>query len=170
VSLDTQILDQRQKLEALQSAFAQNGAQLTAEYQALDAQRKALKQGDTAAITKFNVAAADYQTRNQQRKQMQQDIDAGQKQLDALLDARSRAAATPKVLMYTTSHCPACKAAKQYLAQKGVPYQEIDVEQSRDGAEAFQKLGGRGVPLIMVGEKRMDGFNPQALEAVLAGA
>ena len=98
---------------------------------------------------------------------------AAQTALDQLLDARSRAKAGggagggKQVIMYTTSHCPACKAAKQYLAQKGIPYREIDVEASRDGMEAFQKLGGHGVPLITVGEKKMEGFNSQELEKML---
>jgi len=171
-SLDIQIQQQRQKLEELRAAFAQDGAELNEEYRTLEAQRKALKPADTASITKFNQAAAAYQARNLQRKQMQQEIDAAQKQLEALLEARTHAAAPPsasthKVVMYTTSHCPACKAAKQYLAQKGVPYEEIDVEASREGAEAFRKLGGRGVPLILVGDKKMEGFSPQALDTLL---
>jgi glutaredoxin len=169
---NAQIQQHRDHLEALQGAFAQDGADLTRQYQALEAQRKALKPANTAAITKFNEAAAAYQARNVKRKEMQQEMDTTQKELDDLLAARSRAATAavagkPKVIMYTTSHCPACKAAKQYLAQKGVPYQEIDVESSRDGAAAFQKLGGHGVPLILVGDKKMEGFSPQALDALL---
>ncbi|MEP6671580.1 MAG: glutaredoxin domain-containing protein [Chthoniobacter sp.] len=169
--LTAQIQEHRQHLEALQGAFAQDGTELTKQYQALDAQRKALKPKDTAAITIFNEAAAAYQARNTARKQMQQQIETTQHELEALLDARSRNA-TPgasgkKVVMYTTSHCPACKAAKQYLAQKGVPYDEIDVETSRDGAQAFQKLGGHGVPLILVGDKKVEGFSAQALDALL---
>ena len=169
--LGAQIADHRQQLEPLQAAFAQDGADLTKQYQALEAQRKALKPGDAAAITKFNESAAAYQARNAKRKQMQQQIDTLQRELTAMLETRARneaeAANRKKVVMYTTSHCPACKAAKQFLAEKGVPYEEIDVETSRDGALAFQKLGGRGVPLILVGDKRMEGFNPQALAAAL---
>jgi glutaredoxin len=170
--LNAQIQEHRQQLETLQGAFAQDGVELTKQYQTLDAQRKALKPGDSGAVTKFNEAAAVYQARNTARKQMQQQIDATQRELETLLDTRSRnpaaAAATgKKVVMYTTSHCPACKAAKQYLAQKGVSYEEIDVETSRDGQQAFQKLGGHGVPLILVGDKRMEGFNSQALDAML---
>jgi len=167
--MNTQIQQHRQQLETLQAAFAQDGAELTKEYQALEAQRKALKPTDTEAIAKFNVAAAAYQARNAKRKQMQQEIDTVQRELAALLETRARneVANQKKVVMYTTSHCPACKAAKQFLAQKGVPYEEIDVETSRDGAQAFQKLGGRGVPLILVGDKKMEGFNAQALEAAL---
>lgn len=170
--LTTQIQEHRNKLELLQGTFAQDGITLTKEYQQLDAQRKALKPGDTGAVTKFNEAAAAYQAKNTARKQMQQQMDTVQKELDGLLEARSRNAATnsassKKVVMYTTSHCPACKAAKQYFAQKGVNYEEIDVEASRSGYEAFQKLGGHGVPLILVGDKRMDGFSAAALDAML---
>jgi glutaredoxin len=172
--IDAQILEHRQRLEASQGAFAQDGVELTKQYQALELQRKALKPADTAAITKFNEAAATYQTRNAARKQMQAQIETTQRELEGLLDTRARKAApsistasSKKVVMYTTSHCPACKAAKQYLAQKGVPYQEIDVETSRDGNQAFQKLGGHGVPLILVGDKKMEGFSPQALDAML---
>ncbi|MDR3406502.1 MAG: glutaredoxin domain-containing protein [Chthoniobacter sp.] len=181
--LTAQIQEHRQHLEALQASFALDGADLTKQYQALDAQRKTLKPKDTAAITKFNAAAAAYQARNTARKQMQQQLDTAQRELTALLDARSRNAAPSvppapappvasgasgkKVVMYTTSHCPACKAAKQYLAQKGVPYDEIDVETSRDGAQAFQKLGGHGVPLILVGDKKLEGFSAKALDAIL---
>jgi len=167
--LDTQIAEQRQHLETLQATFAQDGAELMKQYQTLDAQRRALNPKDTAAIAKFNETAAGYQARNGQHKQMQQEIDATQKQIDTIADNRARTAEADrhKVVMYTTSHCPACKAAKQYLAQKGVSYREIDVEQSPEGAQAFQKLGGRGVPLILVGDKKMEGFSPQALDALL---
>jgi glutaredoxin-like YruB-family protein len=168
-NLDQEIQDQRQKIESLQAAFAQDGVELTKQYQSLEAARKALKPKDAAGIAKFNEAAAAYQARNLRRKQMQQDIDAAQKQLESLLDTRSRAAAAAahKVVMYTTSQCPACRAAKEYLAKKGVPYQEIDVESSREGAEEFRKLGGRGVPLIVIGNKRMEGFSQQTLDAAL---
>jgi glutaredoxin len=171
-----EIQEHRDQLELLQASFAQDGVELTKQYQQLDAQRKALKPGDTEATLKFNEAAAAYQARNTARKQMQQRMDTTQKELDELLEARSRSAArnassnnsnNKKVVMYTTSRCPACKAAKQYFAQKGVSYDEIDVETSRSGYEEFRRLGGQGVPLIMVGDKKLEGFNAMALDAML---
>jgi hypothetical protein len=92
-NLDQQIQDERQKIESLQGTFAQDGVDLTKQYRALEAQRKALKLANTGAVTKFNQDAAAYQSRNLRRKQMQQDIDAAQKQLDVLLETRSRATA-----------------------------------------------------------------------------
>jgi glutaredoxin len=180
VDLNAQIAEKRQSLETLQAAFAHAGRDLPAEYQQLEKRRKVLKTGDEAAITKFNEDAAAYQARNTKLKEMQKEITGKQAALDQLLDARSRAkvpgagtsagarsASAKKVVMYSTSHCPACKVAKQYLTQKGIPYQEIDVETSREGQEAFQRLGGTGVPLIVVGEKKMTGFNSQELERML---
>ncbi|EDY15808.1 hypothetical protein CfE428DRAFT_6661 [Chthoniobacter flavus Ellin428] len=94
--LNAQIQEHRQRLETLQATFAQDGAEMTKQYQDLDAQRKALKPGDTAAITKFNETAAAYQTRNTARKLMVQQIATTQHELDELLDKRSRAnAAAP---------------------------------------------------------------------------
>jgi len=90
--LTAQIQEHRDKLESLQGTFAQDGVTLTKEYQQLDAQRKALKPGDTEAVAKFNEVAAAYQAKNTARKQMQQQMDTLQKELDGLLEARSRAA------------------------------------------------------------------------------
>ncbi len=171
--LSTQIADQRKKVEELQGTFATVGQDLPALYQQLEKRRTGLKTSDQAAITKFNEDAAAYQAKNKKQKEVQQELTIAQTVLDQLLDARLRAAApggkagSKQVIMYTTSHCPACKAAKQYMAQKGIRYQEIDVEASREANEAFQKTGARGVPLIMVGDKKMEGFNSQELDRML---
>lgn len=168
--LNAQIQEHRQKLESLQATFALDGLELTKQYQALDAQRKALKPDDTVAITKFNEVAAAYQTKNTARKQMQGQIDSTQSELDSLLDARSRAAAKPsskKVVMYGTTHCPACEMARQYFVKNGVHYEEINVEGNRASYDEFKKLGGTGVPLILVGDKKLEGFNAYQLDLAL---
>jgi hypothetical protein len=48
-----------------------------------------------------------------------------------------------------------------------VRYEERDVEKSPDARAEFERLGGRGVPLIMVGTEKMDGFNEQRLNQIL---
>ena len=72
-----------------------------------------------------------------------------------------------EVIMYSTSWCGACKAAKGWLEDKGIPFVEIDVERSRDGRRQFEELGGRGVPLIVVRGKVLRGFNPAEMERLL---
>src|SRR5262249_22462138 len=92
--LSREIQEHRDQMEALQATFAQEAADLGKEYQALEAQRKALKPGDTAAILKFNEAAAGYQARNARHKQVPEQIAKTQQELTALLDTRARDQAT----------------------------------------------------------------------------
>ena len=75
-----------------------------------------------------------------------------------------------KVRICTAVWCGYCKKAKAYLAKRRVPFEELDVETSDRGRNEFAQLGGRGVPLILVGSQRMDGFDAGGLEAMLAAA
>jgi glutaredoxin len=82
----------------------------------------------------------------------------------------SPAKAKDKVRIYTAVWCGYCKRAKAHLAAKGVPYDEMDVETSERGRSEFAQLGGRGIPVILVGSQRMDGFDASGLDAMLAAA
>lgn len=72
----------------------------------------------------------------------------------------------PRVILYTTAWCQYCKQARNYMRNHGVPYREYDVETSEKGRSDFKKLNGRGVPLILVGDKRMDGFSSTNFEKI----
>lgn len=80
------------------------------------------------------------------------------------------AASAAKVKLYTTTWCGYCKKAKAYLQARGTPFQEIDVENSAQGKSEFSALGGRGVPVILVGNQRMDGYSEGGLEGLLKQA
>jgi len=68
--------------------------------------------------------------------------------------------AFPDVVIYTTSWCSVCKKTKAWFSENGVPYQEYDVEKSRANYMAYQQQGGKGgVPFIIVGENKMEGFD-----------
>jgi mycoredoxin len=57
-----------------------------------------------------------------------------------------------KIVMYTTPWCRDCKAAKKFLAERGVPFEEIDIEQRPEAAEIVMRLndGMRKVPTLDV--------------------
>ncbi len=77
--------------------------------------------------------------------------------------------ATRQIVIYSTPTCPICKRAKEYLTKKGIPYQEIDVAADRKAAqEMIQKSGQMGVPVIIVDNELMVGFNQSKLDALLA--
>ncbi len=75
-----------------------------------------------------------------------------------------------KVVIYTTRRCGYCRQAKAWFASKGVAYTEYDVENSDRGRRDYKKLGGSGVPIILVGDKRLNGFRADRLAAVLRKA
>lgn len=64
------------------------------------------------------------------------------------------------VKVYTKKVCPYCTRAKALLGRKGVPYEEIDVEND-DALRAWlvQATGQRTVPQIFVGDRSLGGFS-----------
>lgn len=88
----------------------------------------------------------------------------------------STASATPptavprgEVVLYMATWCGYCKAAKAYLAQKSIAYRELDID-TPAGKTAFTQIGGRGVPVLLAQGQRINGFSPQAYDAVFITA
>jgi len=64
-----------------------------------------------------------------------------------------------KVVMYSTSWCGYCRQARQFFARHQIPFTELDIEKDANAKIAYDKLNGRGVPLILIDDARMTGFN-----------
>ena len=64
-----------------------------------------------------------------------------------------------RVVMYATSWCPYCQQARNYFRQQGISYTEYDIERDADAKRRYQSFGGRGIPVIFVGKRRMNGFS-----------
>ncbi len=79
-------------------------------------------------------------------------------------------AATPApgtVVMLATDWCPYCARARRFLTGRGVPWCEYDTETSARGIELYRGHGGRGVPIIIVGDDVLHGYDEQALVRLL---
>ena len=74
------------------------------------------------------------------------------------------------IKLYTTARCGYCKRARAYLASRGLAYTEYDVETSSVGRADYARLKGRGVPIIFVGDQRMDGYSEAGLAQLLQNA
>ena len=70
-------------------------------------------------------------------------------------------AANQRVIMYATSWCPVCEQARRHFRYNNVQYVEYNIEDNPGARERWRKLGGRGVPLIVVGDQLMSGFDAQ---------
>ena len=73
---------------------------------------------------------------------------------------------TQQVVIYTAAWCGVCRQAKAYFRNNGIAYREYDIEKSRQGRLDYQRLKGTGVPIILVGGQRLDGFSPARFEAL----
>jgi len=69
-----------------------------------------------------------------------------------------------KVTVYSTQNCPYCRIAKAFLEKHGVPYESIDVGADIEAAKKMTDLSGqRGVPVIMVDDEVIVGFDSERL-------
>jgi|GEM_PF-791035 len=71
------------------------------------------------------------------------------------------------VELYGTSWCGYCANARRFFDANGIPFADLDIERSPAAEQAFQQLGGRGVPLIRVGDEIIHGFSPDDLRRAL---
>ena len=71
-----------------------------------------------------------------------------------------------KVVMYATSWCPYCQQARNYFRQRGIPYTEYDIERDAEAKRRYQAFGGRGIPVIFVGKRRMNGFSESGFNKI----
>lgn len=89
-------------------------------------------------------------------------------------EVAARGEATADVVLYGASWCGACKQAKQFLAEKGVPFIEKDIEKEPSARTEMlakakeQGVRAGGIPMIDVRGQLVGGFDPARLERLLA--
>lgn len=81
--------------------------------------------------------------------------------------AAATATAEPAVTLYVQDGCGYCARARQLLEARGVVYTERNIADAEVNAD-WRALGGQGVPLLTVGDTRVQGFDQTRIEAALA--
>ncbi len=74
-----------------------------------------------------------------------------------------------KIEIFSQPTCPACNELKEYLKNKGVPFEDHDIlsdDKALDTMLHVHKV--RVTPLVIVGGKKLIGFNVEELEKALA--
>lgn len=73
-----------------------------------------------------------------------------------------------EVTIYSTPTCHFCHMTKDFLNEKNIPFKDynvaIDLEKRQ---EMVDKSGQMGVPVIVIGEEVMVGFNREKLSEAL---
>ncbi|HEX5057516.1 MAG TPA: glutaredoxin family protein [Gammaproteobacteria bacterium] len=83
--------------------------------------------------------------------------------------AANKPAKSKRVVMYSAEWCGVCKRAKQYFAEKHISYTDYDIDTNPKGKADYEKLDARGVPVILVGNRRMNGFSAGGFEELYYG-
>lgn len=66
-----------------------------------------------------------------------------------------------KIKVFTTPTCPYCVMVKQFLTEKNVSYEDIDVSLDQKAAtQMFEKSHQMGVPQLWIGDEVIVGFDP----------
>jgi glutaredoxin len=72
-----------------------------------------------------------------------------------------------EVSLYSTATCPYCAKTRKLFKTLGVPYRDFDVDKSDEAFAQFQKLGGTGVPVVVIGERVIHGYDREEIEQAL---
>ena len=84
-----------------------------------------------------------------------------------LLGSEAFAAQDKKVDVFVTSWCPYCRKLQEFLDKNHIEYSRHDVEKDEAAGRVFERLNGRGVPLVRVGDEVIHGYDPdRVLEAL----
>ncbi len=69
-----------------------------------------------------------------------------------------------EIIVYTTTVCAYCQAAKRFLTQKGMAYREVDLTRDPDLRQklANDHEGYRTVPMIFIGDEFIGGYTDLA--------
>lgn len=73
------------------------------------------------------------------------------------------------VVVYTTPTCVYCHALMSWLEEKGIDFEERDLSDEKIREKAAKQLGYEpsSVPLTVIGDKEIQGFNRPAIKRAL---
>ncbi|MBD8525962.1 glutaredoxin family protein [Pseudomarimonas arenosa] len=72
------------------------------------------------------------------------------------------------VVLIGTSWCGYCKQTREFLAQRGVEFADLDLENSKQAYDWVESLNAPGVPVLLIGNRQIRGFRPEAIEEALS--
>lgn len=74
------------------------------------------------------------------------------------------------VVLLSAAWCGYCKKLRADLDGWGVSYREYDVENTPEGEKAFGLLRGSGVPVLLVADRRLFGYDQARIRQFLSEA
>lgn len=63
-----------------------------------------------------------------------------------------------RIVLYSMRNCPHCDMANRYLTENKIKFRLCDVR-SANGQKEFFKTNMRGVPVLKIGDRLLNGFS-----------
>jgi len=73
----------------------------------------------------------------------------------------------PRIIIFTGASCPWCSRVKEYLKGKRFRFREVNVEKDRDGAKELQRRNIKGVPVVLINNRVIVGFDKVKIDKLL---
>lgn len=73
-----------------------------------------------------------------------------------------------EVIVFTSNTWPHCHTVKEYLSEKGVQYEEKNIQTDAAARKELMKKGIMAVPVVQIGEEVVVGFDKDKLDDLLA--
>ena len=73
-----------------------------------------------------------------------------------------------KVIVFSTPTCSHCTQAKRYFREKKIRFRNVDVSRDQRAAMDMQRRTGQtGVPVILINNRPIVGFDKQKINQIL---
>ena len=73
-----------------------------------------------------------------------------------------------KVKVYSSNTCPHCVTAKNYLNEKGVEFEERNVQTDPEARKELMAMGHMGVPVLVIDGEEVVGFDQGKIDELLS--
>lgn len=73
-----------------------------------------------------------------------------------------------EVIVYSSNSCMYCKKLKQYLNENSIAFEERNIDANDAFIDELQALGVSSLPLTLIGETKILGFNTTRIQNALA--
>lgn len=73
-----------------------------------------------------------------------------------------------QVIVYSSTNCHYCAQLKKFLNEQNISFEERNIDLKDEYAEELWNTGLRSVPVTVIGERKILGFNQVQLNKALA--
>ena len=72
-----------------------------------------------------------------------------------------------EIIVYSGIHCAPCDAVKAFLKENGFDYSEKNVNKDKEARQEMRAMGMISIPVTVIGDHKIQGFDRPALQAAL---